>query len=206
MKQKFFIDTHKGITAVAILVLMAIYEQWDNPTAWVYLALHGSYGYLWVLKSLIFPDATWEQKTSFGYGLVIWGGLSLYWIAPWLLVWRGNHAPSWYLAVCIGMYILGVFLHFGGDMQKYTALKYRPGQLIQDGLFTHVRNINYFGEFLIYLGFGLLAMHWAPVIILLLWVLFVWLPRMRKKDRSLARYAGFEAYKRRSRLFIPFFY
>jgi protein-S-isoprenylcysteine O-methyltransferase Ste14 len=104
------------------------------------------------------------------------------------------------------MYILGVFLHFGGDMQKYTALKYRPGQLIQDGLFTHVRNINYFGEFLIYLGFGLLAMHWAPVIILLLWVLFVWLPRMRKKDRSLARYAGFEAYKRRSRLFIPFFY
>ena len=56
MKQKFYIDTHKGVTALFVLLLMAIFNQWQNPTAWVYLALHGTYGVCWVLKSRIFPD------------------------------------------------------------------------------------------------------------------------------------------------------
>ena len=50
MKQKFFIDTHKGITFIAVLMMMAIYQQWDNVTAWVYLAMHGTYGVMWVTE------------------------------------------------------------------------------------------------------------------------------------------------------------
>jgi hypothetical protein len=42
MKQKFFIDTHKGVTFIAVLAMMGIYQQWDNVTAWVYLAMHGT--------------------------------------------------------------------------------------------------------------------------------------------------------------------
>jgi protein-S-isoprenylcysteine O-methyltransferase Ste14 len=204
MKQKHFIDSHKGATGGFVLLLIALYGQWDNPTAWVYLALHGAYGALWVLKSRIFPDKQWERPASLGYGLVIWGGLSLYWLAPWLLLARGVHAPAWYLGGCVALYTLGVFLHFAADMQKHTFLRLRPGELMTDGLWSHVRNPNYLGELLIYLGFGLLAMHWAPLIIVLLFVLFVWLPNMRRKDRSLARYPEFAAYKARTRLLIPF--
>lgn len=205
MKQKYFIDSHKAATAFFVLMLMAIYNQWDNTTAWVYLALHGTYGFLWVLKSRIFPDRQWEQPASLAYGLVIWGGLSLYWIAPWLLMARGVHAPGPYMAFCISLYAFGLFFHFTADMQKYISLQLRPG-LITDGLFARSRNMNYFGELLIYTGFGLLAMHWAPLLVLLLWVLVIWLPNMRKKDRSLARYADFDEYRRRSRLFIPFLF
>ncbi|RMG87786.1 MAG: steroid 5-alpha reductase, partial [Chloroflexi bacterium] len=50
MKQKHFIDSHKGVTPIVILLLIAIFNQWENPTAWVYWGLHGSYGVLWVLK------------------------------------------------------------------------------------------------------------------------------------------------------------
>ncbi len=82
MKQRHFIDSHKAATGLFVLALLAVYDQWDNPTAWVYLALHGTYGLLWVLKSRMFPDKQWEQPTSLAYGLVIWAGLSLYWIAP----------------------------------------------------------------------------------------------------------------------------
>lgn len=203
MTQKFFIDSHKGITPLAILALMAIYDQWQNPTAWIYLALHGTYGILWVLKSRNFGDRQWEQQTSLGYGLVIWGGLTLYWIAPWLLNSQGVQAPGWFLAICVSLYAFGVFFHFVSDMQKNTALKLRPG-LITDGLFARVRNPNYFGELLIYLGFGLLAMHWLPVVVIALFVAVVWLPNMRRKDRSLARYAEFAAYESRTKLFIPF--
>ena len=206
MKQKHFIDLHKGATAIFVLLLMAFYNQWDNPTAWLYLALHGAYGILWILKSRIFPDQAWEQKTGLGYGLVIWAGLSLYWVAPWMLVAWHVQAPGWYQGLCVAIYAFGVFFHFAADMQKHTSLKLRPGQLIEDGLFSRTRNPNYFGELLIYAGFGLLAMHWAPVVILLAWVGVYWLPRMHKKDQVLARLPGFEAYRQRSKLFIPFLF
>jgi protein-S-isoprenylcysteine O-methyltransferase Ste14 len=206
MKQKHFIDFHKGITGLYVLLLISAYRQWDNPTAWLYLALHGTYGVLWVLKSRIFPDRQWEQPTGWGYGLVIWGGLSLYWIAPWLLVSRGGNAPGWYQAMCVSMYAFGVFFHFAADMQKTTALQLKPGELITGGLMSRVRNMNYFGELLIYAGFGLLAMHWLPLVVLLVWIALIWLPNMRKKDRSLGRFAGFKAYQERTKLFIPYLF
>jgi protein-S-isoprenylcysteine O-methyltransferase Ste14 len=203
LKQKHFIDAHKGVTFLAVLLLMAVYGQWRNTTAWVYLALHGTYGLLWVLKSRIFPDRQWEQPCSPGYALVILGGLTLYWIAPWLLASRGVEAPPWYLALCVCLYAFGLFLHFAADMQKHTALKLRPG-LITDGLFYRVRNPNYLGELLIYLGFGLLAIHWAPLVVIGLFMAVIWVPNMRRKDRSLSRYPEFAEYKRRTKLFIPF--
>jgi protein-S-isoprenylcysteine O-methyltransferase Ste14 len=206
MKQKYFIDSHKGITFLAILGMMAWFNQWQNPTAWVYLALHGTYGFLWVLKSRIFPDKQWESNRGLGYGLVIWGGLSLYWIAPFILTSRGVQAPAWLLGLAVCLYTFGIFLHYAADMQKYIELKYNPGHLITDGLLAHTRNLNYFGELLIYLGFGLLALHWLPILVILLYIMVVWLPNMLKKDKSLARYTEFLEYKRKSKLFIPFLF
>ncbi len=113
-------------------------------------------------------------------------------------------APPWYLGLCIAIYAVGVFWHFASDMQKTMFLKLKPEHLMTDGLWSRLRNPNYFGELLIYLGFGLLALHWAPLIVILLFVLIVWLPNMRRKDRSLARYPDFASYKARSKLFLPF--
>ena len=206
MKQKHFINSQKLMTAFVVLALMAIYDQWQNPTAWIYLALHGTYGFLWLMKSRIFPDLAWEQKTSLLYGLAIWSGLSLYWIAAWLLMARSVQAPGWYLAMCVSMYAFGVFAHFSSDMQKYVALQLNPDQLITGGMFARLRNTNYFGELLIYLGFTLLAMHWLPILVLLIWIAFVWLPRMYQKDRVLSGYPEFSSYKSKSKLFIPFLY
>ena len=56
-------------------------------------------------------------------------------------------------------------------MQKFTQLKINPRQLIHDGLFKKCRNINYFGELLIYSSFALLSMHWIPFIILFLFII-----------------------------------
>ena len=206
MKQKFFIDSHKGLTSLVILVMIAYFHQWQNTTAWIYLALHGTYGFLWVLKSRIFPDKQWEETRGLGYGLYIWAGLSLYWISAYLITSRSTSAPAWLLAVCISLYTFGIFLHFSADMQKYIELKYNPDHLITDGMFSKVRNINYFGEFLIYLGFGLLAMHWLPILVIFLFLVIIWIPNMLKKEKSLSRYSGFMQYKRHSKLFIPFLY
>jgi protein-S-isoprenylcysteine O-methyltransferase Ste14 len=204
MKQKYIIDTMKGISFLVILSMIAIYDQWENVTAWVYLGLHGTYGILWVFKSRIFPDKSWEREVGFGWGVISVFGLLVYWVAPWFLVSRGVECAPWYIGMCVSMNVLGVFLHFVTDMQKYISLKLQPETLITTGMMSRVRNLNYFGELLIYLSMGLLAMHWILILILVLFVLIYWVPNMHRKDISLSRYSGFEAYRKRSKWFIPF--
>jgi protein-S-isoprenylcysteine O-methyltransferase Ste14 len=185
---------------------MAAYDQWQNTTAWIYLSLHGMYGILWVVKSRIFPDKNWEREVGLVWALISVFGLLAYWIAPWILMSRGVQNPAWYLSLCLGMNILGVFLHFVTDMQKFTSLKLQPDTLITDGLMTSVRNLNYFGELLIYLSLAMMTMNWIPLMIVGLYIPVYWLPNMRRKDQSLARYSDFEAYQKRSKLFIPFLF
>lgn len=206
MKLKYFIDTNKGVTFLLILLLMAIYHQWQNPTAWVYLALHGTYGILWVLKSRIFPDAAWENRTSLWFGLLAWIGLMLYWIPAWLLMERGVQAPAWFLGLCIFLYILGVFFHFTGDMQKHISLELRPGTLIVSGMMSLSRNINYFGELLIYMSFALLPMTIWAFLPLGIHMVFYWIPRMRRKERTLAGMPGYEMYRQKTKSFFPYLF
>ena len=209
MKHKHFIDFHKGITFLYILFLINFYNAFDNITIWVYLGLHGTYGMLWVLKSMIFPDKSWDEKASIGYGMLILVGLSMYWISPWIIV-SGYfnegimvEAPLILISSSIFLFGLGVFLHFSSDMQKYISLKINKGVLITENLFSRSRNINYFGELLIYLSFSILSLHWIPLLVLSLFILIVWIPNMIKKDKSLSRYENFDEYKNRSNMFWP---
>ena len=206
MKLKYYVDSNKGITFIAILVLMTIYHQWHNTTAWVYLALHGTYGILWVLKSHIFPDASWERKTSLWFGLVSWISLVLYWFPAWWIVWKGVMVPPWLLAIAISLYALGVFFVFTADMQKYTTLKLRPGSLITDGMFSLSRNINYFGEFLVYSSYALLSMTWLAFIPLAAFIVSFWIPNMVRKDKILGTLPGFKEYKKKTKFFFPFLF
>jgi len=210
LKQKHFIDIHKGLNSIAILLLMYYFNSWNNLIAWIYLALHGTYGYLWILKSRIFPDKQSENKTNISYGLFIWLGLSLYWISPYIIISGNSILPfsipiyPIYIFFCLTIYIIGVFLHFTSDMQKFIQLKLKKGNLINDGMFRSLRNTNYLGELFIYLGFSLLALDWAPLIALLLFVTLIWIPNMYKKDISLSKYSDFKQYKSKTKKFIPF--
>lgn len=204
MKQKHFIDSHKLATGAFVLVLIAAFDRWTSPTLWVYLGLHGTYGLMWALKSRVFPDRQWEQRTSLGYGLVIWGALSLYWIAPALIAIHDIQAPAWLLGLAVGMNATGTVLHFAADMQKHVALSLRPGALIDDGLFARVRHVNYLGEGLIYLAFATLSQHWLPIGVLGAFIILVWVPNMRRIAKSLSRYPAYTAYLARTKALIPF--
>ncbi len=153
MRERHVIDTHKGITGLVILGLIAWQDAWRNPAALTYLAMHGGYGLMWVVKSRLFPDKSWEKPCSLPRAAVIWVALSLYWIAPWLLITSGARPEAWLTALSVTLFASGVFLHFCSDMQKFTALQLQPGHLINSGLFSRLRNPNYLGELLIYLVF-----------------------------------------------------
>jgi len=201
MQLRHVINLHKGLTAPVVAGLMLAYGNFSMG-AWVYLALHGTYGLLWLLKERIFPDRQWQQAIGWPQAIVMFVLLGLYWLAPFLLIASGAVPPLPLLAGAIAINLLGVFLHFASDAQKHFVLQVRPG-LIEDGFFARCRNTNYLGEVLIYLSFAMLAMHWLPYAVLAAFGLAVFLPNMRKKDASLARYPGFNAYRDRSGLLWP---
>ncbi|NEP39608.1 MAG: DUF1295 domain-containing protein [Okeania sp. SIO2G4] len=201
MKVKHPINLSKATTFIFILTLMIAYQNF-SLVAWVYLSLHGTYGILWLLKDRIYPDKQWEQEVPFLQGIIIFGIVCLYWIAPYILISSGTEPPIPLVAAAISLNIFGVFLHYSSDSQKYYTLKYKSG-LITEGFFARCRNTNYLGEAFIYLSFAMLAQHWLPYLIIGAFAAGVWIPNWLKKDKSLSRYPEFAEYQASSGLIIP---
>lgn len=201
MKSKHAINLHKGLTGLVVVGLMWAYQNFSLGP-WVYLSLHGTYGLMWLLKDRLYPDKQWEQEISIGQGIFIFGLTALYWVAPFLLISSGTMPSYPLVAAAISLNLLGVFLHYVSDAQKYFTLKYQPG-LITEGFFARCRNTNYLGEIFIYFSFALLAQHWMAFFILAGFIGFFFIPNMRKKDQSLSRYPEFAHYKAHSGLLIP---
>jgi len=201
MKMKRPIDLHKGLTAPVVLSMMYAFDNFTLGP-WVYLALHGTYGVMWVLKSKTFPDPSWEVEVPLWKGIGIFLSLLLYWAAPLLLVSGGEVPPPWLVCAVVAVNALGTCLHFGSDAQKYFVLKAQRG-LITDGFFARTRNPNYLGEILIYGSFAALSMHWIPWLVCALFWGCVFVPNMLKKDRSMSRYDEWNDYTLRSGLLLP---
>jgi steroid 5-alpha reductase family enzyme len=192
---------HKILVAPTVLAMMAFYRNWDT-LPFVYLALHGTYTLLWLIKYALFRDKSFEERLPIAIGvLFVFLPLEAYLIAPYLLISRRVTLAPYVLAIILFLYIMGVFLHFVSDAQKYFVLRERRG-LITDGLFRRTRNPNYLGEFFIYLSYALLSAHWLPLVVLAGWMTSFFV-RMRKKDKSLSRYPEFAQYRETSGLFFP---
>ena len=201
MKLRYPINAHKALTALTVFGMMWFYDNFGTG-AFVYLALHGSYGILWIFKDVTYPDRQWERKVSVPYGVFTFIGLSLYWIAPFILISEYREPMPWVIALAVTLSMFGCVLHFGSDAQKYFTLKYKPG-LITEGFFSRCRNTNYLGECLLYVGFATLAMSWIGFIGIVSFFLVIFIPNMLRKDKSLSRYPEFNTYKKQSGLFLP---
>lgn len=180
------------------------FQAWDSVNTWLYLAMHGLYGLMWILKGCVFPDKRFDKPCSLAYGLVIWMALSLYWLSPFIFCSQSIVPAPWYMGFCACMFGAGAFFHFASDMQKHMHLCLAPGTLFTYGLWTHCRNPNYFGELLIYAGCTALAMHWVAFLGLAAMLLFTWIPNMLRKDKSVMRFPDVFAWKGCSSLPIPY--
>jgi len=205
MKLNQIINLHKGLTPFVVMGMMIIFNNFTT-LPFVYLALHGTYGLLWLLKEKIFPDPYFKEKINFLTSVTGFIFLGSYWIAPYILIQSQESVPeikmNIIIAASVSINIIGVFLHFASDAQKYFSLKLKK-DLIKDGFFKNIRNTNYLGEILIYLSFAILSMSFIPFVILAVFFFIVFLPRMIKKDKSLTKYNSFEDYKKKTGLIFP---
>lgn len=207
LKFAWVINLQKGGTLLFVGALMLWYGD-RSAAAFTYLALHGSYGLIWLLKDAVFPDPNWERRVTFGGALMaVLLVLGPYWLAPVLLITDvlGEAKPqpsNAVLATAIFIHTLGVVIMMVSDAQKYFTLEHRRG-LIQHGMFARVRHPNYLGEMMLYGAYALIVGHWLPWLVLgFVWTV-LFLPNMLQKEASMSRYPEWEAYVRRTGFLLP---
>lgn len=207
LKLSWVINFQKAGTFAFVGFLMFWYQK-TTPAAWVYLALHGTYGFCWLLKHFTFRDPGWEVRITFGGALMSFLlVLGPYWLFPYLLISghasAGASSPSWaFLAFCIAWHTFGLVLMVGSDCQKFFTLKYKRG-LITEGFFRYIRHPNYTGEMMLYSAYAFLVQHWLPWLILAWIWLALFLVNMLNKEASMSRYPEWASYRSRTGMLLP---
>jgi protein-S-isoprenylcysteine O-methyltransferase Ste14 len=201
LKMAWVINLHKIITLFIIYAMMVHYDNFSTA-AWVYLGLHGIYGYCWLVKDFGFRDSSFATRVTYGGAVMSYLVLvGWYWLLPWLFISRHVEPSGPMLFAAVAMHTQGITWMIAGDCQKYFSLKYRKA-LITDGVFRYTRNPNFLGEILIYASYALLANHWLGYLVLAYAVVFFY-ARMHVKDASISRYPEWDNYSAHSSRLIP---
>jgi protein-S-isoprenylcysteine O-methyltransferase Ste14 len=212
LKLAWVINAQKAGTFFFLGSLMWLYvgttPAATAPAAWIYLAMHGSYGLVWLLKDMTFPDPNWQVRVTWGGALVSAFGLVMYWSFGWLLI-SGASRPDYplpdaaWFCLCVSLCLLGSAIMIASDCQKYYTLRLKRG-LITDGMHRYIRHPNYLGEMMIYGSFALMVGHWLPWV----WLAVIWLGvfavNMVMKEASMSRYPEWAAYKKRTWWLLPY--
>jgi protein-S-isoprenylcysteine O-methyltransferase Ste14 len=206
-KFSWVINFQKTGTVPLLAFLIAWYRN-TSTAAWIYLAMHGSYGQVWIVKDLAFPDPAWQRRITIGGGInAFLSVLGWYRVFGWLLISGTSHPTyplpdyAWF-CLSISLCILGCVIMIAADARKYFTLRLERG-LITDGMFRYIRHPNYLGEMMVYGSFASMVWHWLPVAILA-WVwggLFA--VNMTLKEVCLSRYRGWAEYRQRTWWLLP---
>jgi protein-S-isoprenylcysteine O-methyltransferase Ste14 len=170
--------------------------------------MQGSYGLIWLMKDVAFPDPAWQRKVTIGGAVTAFVSvLGWYWLFGWLLI-SGASQPRYplpdqvWFCVCVSLCMIGVAIMVAADAQKFFTLRLRPG-LITDGMYRFIRHPNYLGEMLVYASFAMMVWHWLPVLVLA-WVWSgIFIVNMIMKEVSLSRYPEWRAYRARTGWLLP---
>ena len=110
------------------------------------------------------------------------------------------------------IFLTGFYFEAMGDYQlvRFRKVPENAGQIITIGLWKYTRHPNYFGEAMLWWGIWLMAVPvvdgiytvLSPITIMLLLRYVSGVPMLEKKYKGRA---GWEEYKRRTPVFVPFF-
>ena len=195
------INFFKATTFLYVGTLMFLYDNYST-TSYVYLSLHGTYGWMWLLKDKIFPDKNFEEKINLPVLMFSSLFLTMYWVSPYLIISNYVYASNLKICFCIMLHTIGLVTMMCSDTQKYFVLKEKK-KLINDGWFKKSRNTNYLGEMILYFSYALLGTSYIPFCILFMVWFGIFYSSMLLKDKSLKQKEGGLEYIKNSSLLIP---
>jgi len=203
---KHYANFLKATILPYMLFLMWYFKNYSLG-CWVYMAIHGAYGFLWNLKTIAFPDKSHEERVSIGSLPQLFLVISGYWYIPYMMAsGQSEQNPSaerifWSVLV----FVIGASFMMITDCQKYFCLMHKKA-LIDYGMFAHCRNPNYLGEMMLYASFAILSNRTTPWVILISIWTCIFSILIYVKERSFRRKAGWEQYRKKSYLLIPKLY
>jgi protein-S-isoprenylcysteine O-methyltransferase Ste14 len=200
------INIAKVITILLLLSFALIFGVHDFRQL-LYLCLHVGYCVWWLLEQWLYPQRREqifkESIDPVGLVLVILI-VGIFYALPGYFAFT-NPAPLSFVtaAIALFLYIFGSLINTSADVQKLTAKQY-GATLVQDGAWRLSRNINYFGDLLRYLSFGVIAGSlWAYSVPALVALLYIQRIQQKEQTRS-ASYSGYVDYQQSSKRLIPF--
>ncbi len=174
------------------------WRNWGKPEDHRYAAMREHHGAYFPVVSLF---------TVFGLqGLLMW-------IISLPLQFGLGQAHAWHVAAAGGVifWAAGLFFEAVGDYQlaRFKADSANLGCVMDRGLWRYTRHPNYFGDFLVWWGFYLVAAEsgswwWTIIGPLLMSFLLIRVSGVRLLENSLrSRVAGYEDYVRNTSSFFP---
>lgn len=120
-----------------------------------------------------------------------------------------NITPGWLTGIGILVYAIGLAFETAGDLQlfRFKEQKRNKSKLMTTGLWAHTRHPNYFGEALVWLGIGLVALPaagwWAAVAPVIVFILVRFISGVPKAEEHYRGRKDFAAYQKRTNTFFP---
>ena len=196
------VNIQKGGTIIIMYLLMLYFNNFSTG-AYIYLSLHGSYGIIWVIKDLIFPDKSMHVKTCLIPVCALIGLLLLYWGMGFEMMFGlGIQEPN-NLRIFLSFFIysFGLVFMLCSDLQKYIILRYKK-ILVNNYFLAWNRNTNFLGEIMIYFSFAFIVGRIECYLLLI----FVWSTffagRIYLKEKSLEKKKGYDLYIKNSYLIL----
>lgn len=195
----YIINAQKTGTILVMYLLMLYYKNFSLG-AYIYLSLHGTYGLIWFLKDMVFPDKSFQTYLTIPGTLMTAALLLLYWFIGFeMMSGLGDQEPSGKkIFICFLLYIFGILLMMLSDFQKFLEICVYKKHLVDGFFLAKNRNTNYLGEILIYLSFAMINGRVEGFLLLgVVWV-FAFSLRIYMKELSLRKKKGYEVYRRKS--------
>ena len=199
------INIAKVITIAIVVTLIAFVGITDQRQI-LYACMHISYCVWWLLEQRIYPERRTflfqEMVGPFGLisAILIIG--VFYSLPAFLAFFNSNPLTIAATATAVPLFYFGSLINTSADVQKMTAKTMGRG-LVNDGIWSQIRHVNYSGDLMRYLSFAVIAgSTWAFLVPLAIAALY--LQRMNEKEKSLSeKYADFGTYRQQTKRLVP---
>jgi steroid 5-alpha reductase family enzyme len=178
-------------------------------------------GYLWftrilpnhVDKRYVDLSEGWQMKKSIGFlwNFLLQGFLAWVLAMPFLFINNAPQLKSLFI-VAIILILVGIVFETIADQQLQNFKRNHKGQVCNVGLWHYSRHPNYFFEWLVWLGFALMAISMQPFGLiglvspaLLLFIMLVLTAPITEKGSLQSRGDAFKRYQQTTAYFVPWF-
>ena len=178
-------------------------------------------GYLWLTRILpnhvdkryIELSEHWQMKKSLGFlwNFLFQGLLAWVMAMPFLFITQVPYIKGLYNVAMI-IILCSIILETVADQQLQTFKRQHKGKVCNVGLWQYSRHPNYFFEWLMWVGFALVAISmqpwgWIGLIspVLLLFIMLVLTGPITEKGSLKSRGEAFKNYQKTTSYFVPWF-